>query len=1543
MSVINRIEIVNWLNLDKNRDWRPDYRQVILDLRGQSTAIQAHNGMGKTRMTRAILALLGRDREFTTDARVKMAPRTANSASHFRVELLHPTDSRQDDLLTRTGGQGAGETYVLGMFGYSGDGQKITFYKFDGRLEDCPTAHRDGHRITLLPDDEFRKALRVMPSVLLDASEEEWLLEVGKHFDRGQVRQMIDYQKKGGGDGTANFFQIRKSHGERYDEAFFFSVLAPELLVGTMGSEALEGERRFEDTILISSRRISQALSESNRKRKEMEDTKRALDMVEMVATAARETADARGNYQAQCQKLAGDGAFLKKIVVEHPMPGIPASALPEHPQTAAIACHLRLQNDQWLLPDWAISVMTGEETSRVNERASRRGFQPTALGRQVIEIPCDHGTDADSGPAQRHQGGGPGNNAYQRTQAVALVDTAPRFADGWSREAALRAVNHALDWAAEKADTNFARRELITLETAIAAAESELRDAEKQLTDLDGELEKLNNKRVSMDAARHAYAEMAGSGLFSGEELRAPVATGQVIQTSLNATEARLHEHLQKTGRHETTFGKWQRFVNEQGGEANPAIMADGLESNNRTSTTVLQAARQRKQGIDVKLKGLDAQLKAGVRRQNDLAGQIDRLTEPRQFAARLEELFPGERLDGLLDGVKRELTEAKSRQAQLKQVIVSNEKPLQQLASFREAYPSANPGAVLAERTLRRDELTKTCQTLVDERADAERRRKELNKAQVAANSVSHKVLDAAGPKARPLHVVVDELGLDDSRRRLALTHFSGLLFAPVFETIDEAEAAARDLHAKDLAAPVFSWAELAEFCMEGDVRESTGGAYSFMLGARTRPVDCLLDPELVEREKKALDERIAAIADELAAAENERATLLPDHPVSRMIEAARNAEENKLEEVTKAANTELSAIATGLPRLEQRASQDSIDVIRGAENFTALGGESQYQRLVSDKHGVDQTIGHLEAEIGQLQSEISGAETDVSKAEEAFNRAARAMDQVPLLRELAKFVRDGGPDFMGKAPTIRRSIEAEIETLRQRGRFRFGLAEQHVKTQAGEGDRIDQLIQEKGEEKRHLVDARKALNEKVAADRKERDRYRPAKDQLDEAARRIIAQYRLAQSALSDLQIDVAPDPAAHESNELKTAYSAAARVAMAMEEREAWTDIVERIDELRGDVEELDVKGRTKHIDTAKGVLEAARKKLNAEIKSVVDDKSLKLASNERNFLVQAKDDPARANEVWRHLETQWTKDSRTSEEAHAALLERRAELATALRNMTTRLTGNFETMRRAMHWKSDKDTGELLEAGVQIKATIHSESQTEQLLNDIVEMIEREENHRQEQIQHGESDALVSQEQYDGQLKDRIRLRFYRGMFSDAEIKMRHPELRAGEAHRMENTISTGQQNAVMLMLLLKLADFAIERDVRLEIRDPRARRKAKSLAQKVFIIDGLFSNLSNRELIKESLRAMSKVRGNFQLVGLIHNPHYQNDPEIFPNHIVLARMKQGKTGGYIYLADGKPVTPAALGRNDGEIETLSMISERIKPDQTIATNGAPVE
>ena len=1514
MSVINRIEIANWLDLTRTREWNPDFRHVVLDFRGQSTAVQAHNGTGKTRMTRAILALLGRDREFTSDARAKMAPRSAPCESHIRMEVLHPLDSAQAGR-SRPGSEPAGgERYVLGIYGYSGEGQRVTFYKYDGRLEDCPVAVRDGHRVTLITDDAFRRSLKGAKGALIDPSEEEWLIEIGKHFDRGNIRQIIEYQKKGAGDGTSNFLKVKSKHGERYDEAFFYSVLAPELLVGTMGNEALEGERRFEDTILISARKIGMALAESRRRQNELLETKRALDAIERVNVAARDVTAARQTYEVRCRTLAGEAAFLQTVVIERPVPGIPKSSLPGDEKTRQIAAHLRMQEDVWRVPDWAVGVMTGEELARVNERAGRTAGRGVPLVRaQAIEIPVR----TTAAPSQAM--------LYTVDAAGALIGTASGFAPGWSKDTAKRALEAAFEWAEAEADTNFPRKRAVALTRQRAEAERKYIEVEQQRKEVETELDRLHSRQRSMDAARHAYDEMARSGLFSDAELAAPSKTGALAEEHLQLAETRLEEHQRRVAAETALYARWNAFFSENGRDANPGSLADEIEAAKRTATDGLEQARRNQKDAERRRNGISASLQAETRRLQQSADALNRITAERRLAQKFAELFPGEAVAGLLERVKRELREASDQKARLELQIAAAAGPLRQLAAFRAVFPGQNAVEVSTRRARRRDEMVGICAELDKNFGDVQRRRSELERAQIAAGQVADRILRTAGKGAFPLHTAVSGLDLPPDRRRLALTHFSGLLFAPVLETVEEADLVATVLFSEGMPAPVLVRSELEAFCRDGDIKELEGSAYSYILGARTRPVDCLLDPGLVEREKRELEERAAKLKAELAAALQEKAALAPGHSDTRLVEDARKSEEDRLEETTAQAAKDVAEIDARLPRLEERASEESVATIRATERYASLGGEERYSFLLAEQHDLSQKIAGLEAEAIEAGVMLEHAELSVTNAEALFSRVVERASQVPGLRDLSRFVREGGPAFMQAAPGVGTELRKARDRGRTRTKFQFELAQQRVELAQGAEANLDAEIRKKSDERRDLNEGLEAYRTSGLDAQKGLDEWRPRATMLDEVARRLIMQYRIAQEVLADLEVTVEADGTV--SDELRRAMNSSRRLDEA--DREEPHDVIELADELRADVEALDLRTRSKAIKEAKSALEGARKVLHAEIRKVLEDQALRFSSNEKERLGQAGNEPKYAEEMYRHLEKQWQDHNTLSRQAHETLEERRLELATTLKNMTIRLQSNFDAMRKAMNWNAEAESGTLDEAGIQIRAVIHSESQTEALLNEIVEMIESDEQHREREIEAGRSDIIPSQERHDETLKEKIRLRFYRGMFSEPEVRIRHPELRAGDLYRLDDEISTGQQNAVMLMLLLKLADFAIERDIRLQVKDARGRRLARALAQKVVIIDGLFSNLSNRELIKESLRAMSKVRGNFQLIGLIHHPQYQNDPDIFPNHIVLARMKRGRSGSYVYLADGKSVTASELGRHEGEIEPVSLHVDRV--------------
>jgi len=134
-----------------------------------------------------------------------------------------------------------------------------------------------------------------------------------------------------------------------------------------------------------------------------------------------------------------------------------------------------------------------------------------------------------------------------------------------------------------------------------------------------------------------------------------------------------------------------------------------------------------------------------------------------------------------------------------------------------------------------------------------------------------------------------------------------------------------------------------------------------------------------------------------------------------------------------------------------------------------------------------------------------------------------------------------------------------------------------------------------------------------------------------------------------------------------------------------------------------------------------------------------------------------------------------------------------------------------------------------------------------------------------------------------------------------------------------------------LMLLIKLADFAIARDERMSLAT--AGRKRGGLQQnRVVMIDGLFSNLSDPKLIRESFDAIRGLRGRFQLIGWIHNLAYENDVELFPEHLGLRRL----SNGLVVAESVEPIDEDEFSVPvDGQVAVIEMHADRL-PDESAA-------
>ena len=662
MSVINRIEVSNFLNLENRRpseaEWKSDWRHVVINLRGLSCAVVATNGLGKSTINKAIYALLSRDRKCVADTRDRAAPKRRGLWSHVRLEVLYQdtADILQPGLI---GSEVRGEAYVLGLYGFSDD--ELRFYQYRGHLEDCPVAHIDGHRKQMVPNGEFQATLKERAGVAQGLSIADWKRQVHRHFDPSLIHQLLLYQKAGGGDGAENFFKVKRDNGEDYDSAFFYAHIAPEVLVNCMDVYGEDGEYRFEDTLLASARPVLMA-------QRKFEDHLKAVQAARKVfdgLSVANEKADRYLTTQADINRIVGQTIteidFLRDIVEQQPLPGIPQPMRDQGQHATLIANQMVCQNGEWLVTDRVIAQILGCEAKEVNRDAQQRGIRSTKLvPGQVLEKPTRLGA------LERAQGGGTANSGYGLEAALALTDRRTRFAEQWSTDAASRALHCAFEWQELAGDANPSRvasrrlaRELESLRERIRS-NSQLRQSKQ------GEHTELMNRLEGIEAAEYVLSAMRQSALFTDEELAAPALTGVIVENQAESAENDCLEHrLRQTALNEfrTAYQHARAEFPALTPTAAQQELSDAIETaatNETRARNELVAAEQATAQALTEAQAADNAVTTLERLGAEIASLLPRVRE-------FEAVFPGEPLVGLQNQVQSELTQAQERHAAL------------------------------------------------------------------------------------------------------------------------------------------------------------------------------------------------------------------------------------------------------------------------------------------------------------------------------------------------------------------------------------------------------------------------------------------------------------------------------------------------------------------------------------------------------------------------------------------------------------------------------------------------------------------------------------------------------------------------------------------------------------------------------------------------------------------------------------------------------------------------------------------------------------
>ncbi|MBL8439028.1 MAG: hypothetical protein JNM61_12580, partial [Zoogloeaceae bacterium] len=1042
MPLIHQIEIASILNHRRISPWRPDWRYQRFLLGGLHTAMNIPNGRGKSTMVAVILGMLAWHPKCLKEVRTNhCAPPDYPFFTHIRIEITN-RNVEQKDLLVDLTGPNDGERMVFGIYGNAGENNEFKFYAYRGTFDDCPIGRRHGNRVSLVGNDEFLSTLQRQegrfPSSRKEEQVGEWRRFVAEHFDMSSIQQQLKYQLEKGAEGSSHYFEV-KAKGQNYSAELFYKHLAPELLTDVMGGLGEEDEKGIEDTIHEKARGVILANRRTRQTATELEAAKEVLDVFESLNGFGIRMADALQEVGKHKEALSLEMAALSQVLEINPVVGIPRPPAPEHP---AFYGHFVLQDGAWWLTDRGIGAIAGDEAKRINERADRNRISSQPIkASQLIDFACDLSPHYSSGntPGQR-------GRLYSTTAAADLIRASNSFAPPWTKETALAAVDAGFKWAIEIADTNPVRLRINEIDQTVGSKRRALKDRQDASTKHREQLALREAEKLQLEAGQGAWNRMVASGLFADEELRNPKATGsEAARINEEATQAKV-AHLVKIERLKPLQEKLQAFQSEQGDAALPGAVADIFEAHQRDAKAAYEKITSQLKDARQLVPGLRAAEKSTRERSEQLERKLSSIENEEGPASAFKAFFEGELpSDNLIKQVKDDLAKATQAQQEASIALAGLQKGLDAIEHFRAAYPDQEPGSWLEQRTKQRDWWNSELTRLKGERAEAQRKRFELETSPVAAGMVARQVMDVAGAGARPLHEVVAALNLPRDRQEAVLTLFSALLFSPVFAAEDDAVAAARKLADEHIEAPVFVEDTLAEFCRGQSISYADGIARSWMLGVRTRPVDCLIDPELVNREKAALDEHLATLDAAIQTAGNTIAELDPTGEPALLASRAKEALDEAVPEKVSALHTKLASIDGELPRLQLRASEEAIASIRSALRLAALLDDKSVDEWRALAQSTKDTAELAQGKLQVQEDLVDKLQEDQAPFGEACNLANLNALKVPDLRTLQAYVDspDAGPQFMAAHAVIGTRLEQAAEQARRRADFDFDAA--------------------------------------------------------------------------------------------------------------------------------------------------------------------------------------------------------------------------------------------------------------------------------------------------------------------------------------------------------------------------------------------------------------------------------------------------------------------------------------------------------------------
>lgn len=865
-----------------------------------------------------------------------------------------------------------------------------------------------------------------------------------------------------------------------------------------------------------------------------------------------------------------------------------------------------------------------------------------------------------------------------------------------------------------------------------------------------------------------------------------------------------------------------------------------------------------------------------------------------------------------------------------------------LEALTYFRELNPELTPDAWLSQTADRRRSFN-------EERVDNDKKIGDLN-GELADLSAFGAADDRVYARALQLlgknDIAFDRLHdlasrtVKGDRLKQCLTLFSAALSAPVIESIGAAGEAARLLEDAKLTVPIFLKPALEQLLRDGEIHQVGEIAHALWVGRHTRQVSILLNPSLIEEEKGRIQNQISALTARNGTIGKLLSEISEESDAVKTAVTAKEAIRRDSEHIYAEAAAKRDTLQEKTVEFERRASTEAQETISSMKRFLKAGGDAQYKKLIeeiipeleSKKAQIDGRLGELagqttepalralhaakdfqreggeaalattQAEVESLRLVVKSLSSTVSDLQEqvggelnqAATSAAEALKLISRTYELEKrdleasilFEKDGRVAFMEQSPARKLKLDDAVMAAQARLQgIDFDRAERYIQsTRTEERNLADRIAEAKGK-----WDAAKLDEEKAGKEITQIEGEIVTLTPFMEAMHEMVVAIREQHAKIAVFSEDIRRLMQTSFITYPETlGYAETIRIACLGEVPGTDSEIRSAMLNLAQCVRELDINtGNLQKIGEAK-------QRLYREYLQRRDEFCGRARTGEIKGLNQLEISTiAEAKTIEQLRLIQETRDKIEAQIGEIEVnLGKIREAMETNKNASINSLASFARQAKLSLDILDRVMKLTPKARFHVETPVADEKEIERIIGELLAQIEDKERALRER-----SSVMLNDEidRRAADYKQLIHDTIYRRIFSARDnddnpilpkVYFTHASIRGMEKVPFtDRGLSTGQRTALAMMWLIKQAEFAIARAASL-YSTRKEQKAAMKGAQRIMFFDGLFSNLSNEDYINDAFQGLRGVGDNFQLIGLIHNPYYVNNKDIFPVHLV---------------------------------------------------------